>query len=181
MKIISKNGNAYTYPSITCKKIIYEYGFKAMTLNMQSTQSHSTDSKRPAIQFSMNKTITEPSGKLEPHEQGLHLCELFSDVILSYRPDNKISQQTKESQKYRYFFCKTGDICITEHDIFRKDTCFVTNELTPLFEIDMTKFKGNHKNKEELNKFAKQQIVEYFTEKNIDNITDKDIEITNFI
>lgn len=156
-EILVNDVGTYTMHNIWCKKVNTQYGFKAYGEDLKTTETLTSSADGLSTKMAeIGKRMDVEPGLLFPEKRGFHFCEKLSDVLRN-RPI-----AGKKGRKFRYFYCKSGEICVAERFTLWGTNSIVTNAITPLFEIDFGKYEGDIDDIHQIDRFAEIQVLEYW-------------------
>lgn len=156
-EILINEAGIYVMPYIFCKRVNVMYGFKAYGEDLKTTETLTSGANGLSTKVAeIGIRMEDEPGLLCPEKRGLHFCEKLSEVLKN-RPI-----EGKKNRKFRYFYCKTGEVCVAEKFALWRTNSIVTNAITPLFEIDFAKYEGDINDIHQIDCFAENQVQEYW-------------------
>lgn len=156
-KILISEAGTYVMPYLFCKKVDVLYGFKAYGEDLKTTETLTSGANGFITKVAeIGKRMEDEPGLLCPEKRGIHFCKKLS-AVLKNRP-----LEGKRNRRFRYFYCRTGEVCVTERFALCGTNSIVTNAITPLFEIDFEEYKGDIHNIYQIDCFAESQVQEYW-------------------
>ncbi|MGN0428533.1 MAG: hypothetical protein ACI4E2_00515 [Acetatifactor sp.] len=156
-EILINEVGTYVMPYIFCKKVDVLYGFKAYGEDLKTTETLTSGANSLSTKVAeIGIRMEDEPGLLCPEKRGFHFCKKLSEVLRN-RPI-----EGKKNKKFRYFYCKTGEVCVAEKFALWRTNSIVTNAITPLFEIDFREYEGDINNSHQIDCFAESQVQEYW-------------------
>lgn len=156
-EILVNDIGIYTMHIIWCKKVDTRYGFKAYGEDLKTTETLTSSANGLSTKIvEIGERMDDEPGLLFPEKRGFHFCEKLSDVLRN-RPI-----MGKKGKKFRYFYCKSGEISVAERFALWRTNSIVTNAITPLFEINFGEYAGDIDDVHQIDRFAESQVRDYW-------------------
>lgn len=156
-EVLKNDAGNYMMPYIFCKRVDVLYGFKAFGEDLKTTETLTSGANGLSTKIAeIGIRMEDEPGILCPEKRGIHFCKKLSEVLKN-RPI-----EGKKNKKFRYFFCKAGEVCVAERFALWRTNSIVTNAITPLFEIDFREYEGDINNGHQIDCFAESQVQNYW-------------------